>query len=205
MGKLEGGETNLVVVETHPVQYHASIYRAVQSQFGIPVTAIYGSDFIAAGYLDPEFGVAFSWEEPDQSVLEAVLSGGDRRLGRAIHRAWQLGARFDAWSEGYDWSRWRRALEESGLDPSFYAHREKGLFEAFPWSHIDVGVTAAYLRGEWLRTQRGETTSDCAPHKGPCHVCGMQNLGAETCLAKLDELIGLRARGRRSEALRLTP
>ena len=150
-------------------------------------------------------GVAFSWEEPQQSLLEAVLSSGDRRLGQAIHRAWQLGARFDAWSDGFDWRRWRRALEESGLDPSFYAHREKGLFEAFPWSHIDVGVTAAYLRGEWLRTQRGETTSDCAPHKGPCHVCGMQNLGAETCLAKLDELVGLRARGRRSEALRLTP
>ena len=86
-------------------------------------------------------GVAFSWEDPEQSVLEAVLSCGDRRLGRAIHRAWQLGARFDAWSDGYDWSRWQQALEESGLSPAFYAHREKGLFEVLPWSHIDVGVT----------------------------------------------------------------
>ena len=140
-------------------------------------------------------GVGFSWEEPQQSVLEAVLSCGDRRLGRAIHRAWQLGARFDAWSEGYDWSRWQQALEESGLSPTFYAHGDKGLFEVLPWSHIDVGVTAAYLRGEWLRSQRGETTGDCAPNKGRCNVCGVQNLGAEACVAKIAELIDMK-RGR---------
>jgi radical SAM family uncharacterized protein len=151
-------------------------------------------------------GVAFSWEEPEQSLLEAILSCGDRRLGPAIHRAWQRGARFDAWSDGYDWSRWQRALEESGLDPAFYAHREKGLFEMFPWSHIDAGVTAAYLRGEWLKTQRGETTGDCAPHRGPCNVCGVQNLRAETCLTKIAELIEMK-RGQyphRSEPVRIT-
>ncbi len=142
------------------------------------------------------FGVAFSWEEPEQSALEAILSGGDRRLGRAIHRAWQLGARFDAWSEGYDWSRWQQALEESGLSPAFYAYRERGLFEVLPWSHIDVGVTDAYLRGEWLKAQRGETTSDCAPGKGTCNVCGVQNLGAEACLARIAELIEI-SRGAR--------
>jgi radical SAM family uncharacterized protein len=135
-------------------------------------------------------GVAFSWEEPEQSLLEAVMSKGDRRLGRAVYRAWQLGARFDAWSEYYDWPRWRRALEESGLDPSFYAHREPDLFETFPWSHIDIGVTESYLRGEWLKTLRGQTTQDCAPHKGPynCNVCGVQNAGADQCVAEFQEL-----------------
>jgi radical SAM family uncharacterized protein len=141
-------------------------------------------------------GVAFSWEDPEQSVLEAVLSCGDRRLGRAIHRAWQLGAKFDAWSDSYDWSRWQQALEESGLSPAFYAHREKGLFEVLPWSHIDVGITAAYLRGEWLKTQQGKTTGDCAPHKGLCNVCGVQNLGAEACLAQIADLIEMK-RGQR--------
>lgn len=143
-------------------------------------------------------GVAFSWEEPEQSLLEAVLSCGDRRLGRVIHRAWRLGARFDAWSDGYDWSRWRQALEETGLDPGFYAYREKGLFEVFPWSHIDVGVTAAHLRGEWLKTQREETTEDCAPHKGPCHVCGVQDLGADVCLIRIDQLLEAK-RGQRPD------
>jgi radical SAM family uncharacterized protein len=134
-------------------------------------------------------GVAFSWEEPEQSLLEAVISRGDRRLGRAIYRAWQLGARYDAWDERYDWSRWQRAMAEEGLDPAFYAYRERDLFETFPWSHVDIGVTAAYLRGEWQRTFREEPTGDCAPHKGPCNVCGVQNLEAEQCLVKLDELV----------------
>ena len=67
-----------------------------------------------------------------------------------------------------------------------------------PWSHIDVGVTAADLRGEWLKTRRGETTDDCAPHKGPCHVCGVQDLGADVCLIKIDQLVEAK-RGRRPQ------
>ena len=47
----------LAVIESHPVQYHAPVYRAVQRDFGVPVTAIYGSDFSVAGYRDREFGV----------------------------------------------------------------------------------------------------------------------------------------------------
>jgi glycosyltransferase involved in cell wall biosynthesis len=70
----------LSVVETHPVQYHAPVYRAVQ-QFGIPVTALYGSDFSVSGYVDPEFGAAFSWDtnliDGYRSVfLSRVATGG---------------------------------------------------------------------------------------------------------------------------------
>ncbi|MHB8376815.1 MAG: TIGR03960 family B12-binding radical SAM protein [Dehalococcoidia bacterium] len=129
-------------------------------------------------------GVAFTWEDPEHSLLEAVLSRGDRRLGKAIHRAWQAGARFDAWHEHYDWPRWERALQESGLDPEFYAYRERGLREVFPWSHINIGVSESYLRSEWMKTLRGETTADC--HKQPCNVCGVQNQNAEDCLNRFD-------------------
>ncbi|MEX0749640.1 MAG: TIGR03960 family B12-binding radical SAM protein, partial [Dehalococcoidia bacterium] len=94
-------------------------------------------------------GVAFTWEDPEHSLLEAVLSRGDRRLGAAIERAWRAGARFDAWHEHYDWPRWQRALEESDLDPAFFAYRERDLGEKFPWSHINIGVSESYLRNEW--------------------------------------------------------
>jgi hypothetical protein len=50
----------LAVIETHPVQYHAPVYRALQQSFGVPVTAIYGSDFSVAGYRDKEFGTSFA-------------------------------------------------------------------------------------------------------------------------------------------------
>jgi len=52
----------LVVIETHPIQYHAPVYRVLQQQFGVPVTAIYGSDFSVKGYRDKEFGVTFAWD-----------------------------------------------------------------------------------------------------------------------------------------------
>ncbi len=52
----------LAVVETHPIQYHAPIYQMLQARFGIPVTAIYGSDFSVAGYHDPGFGATFAWD-----------------------------------------------------------------------------------------------------------------------------------------------
>ena len=138
-------------------------------------------------------GVEFSWEDPEHSLLEAVISRGDRRLGQVIQRAWQLGCKFDAWHEQQDWGRWQQAFQECGLDPGFYAHRERGLFEKLPWSHIDVGVSEAYLRGQWLKTAKEEATADC--HKEPCNVCGAQRLMAETCLAKVDEL-ARRRRGR---------
>ena len=141
-------------------------------------------------------GVEFSWEDPEDSLLEAVLSRGDRRLGQAILRAWQLGCRFDAWREHLDWDKWQQALAECGLDPAFYAQREPGLFEKLPWSHIDVGVSEAFLRGEWLKAQRGESTPDC--HIQSCNVCGMQHLGAEGCRAKADELALQRGRPRAS-------
>ena len=140
-------------------------------------------------------GVEFSWEDPEDSLLEAVLSRGDRRLGQAILRAWQLGCRFDAWREHLDWAKWQQAFAECGLDPAFYAQPSagRGLFEKLPWSHVDVGVSEAFLRGEWLKAQRGESTPDC--HIQSCNVCGMQHLGAEGCRTKVGELAQQR-RGR---------
>ncbi len=52
----------LAVIDTHPVQYRAPVYRALQERLGVPVTAIYGSDFSVAGYHDPEFQAAFAWD-----------------------------------------------------------------------------------------------------------------------------------------------
>ncbi len=54
--------TGLVVLETHPIQYHAPVYRAVQARFDIPVSVVYGSDFSISGYRDDEFGATFAWD-----------------------------------------------------------------------------------------------------------------------------------------------
>jgi radical SAM family uncharacterized protein len=139
-------------------------------------------------------GVEFTWNDPKESMLEAVLSRGDRRLGNAIHRAWQLGARFDAWGEYHDWRLWEQALAETGLSGEWYAHRERDLWETLPWDHIESGVTAAYLRREWQNTLNHVQTLDC--HREPCNVCGMQNFPAEQCVVKVDELKVARRAGK---------
>jgi glycosyltransferase involved in cell wall biosynthesis len=71
----------LAVIETHPVQYHAPVYRSLQQDCGVPVTAIYGSDFSVSGYQDREFGARFAWDTDLLSgytsvFLSKVAQGG---------------------------------------------------------------------------------------------------------------------------------
>jgi len=71
----------LCVIETHPIQYHAPVWRAVQQEHGIPMTAVYGSDFSVAGYRDPEFETTFRWDTDLLSgyapkFLSRVAEGG---------------------------------------------------------------------------------------------------------------------------------
>jgi len=115
-------------------------------------------------------GIRFSWHDPRTTLLEAALSRGDRRLGRVIHRAWQLGARFDAWDELFDENLWWQAFAEASLDPNFYARRERSLDEVLPWDHIDIGVRKEFLKEEYWRGLRGETTIDC---REGCIGCGV--------------------------------
>jgi glycosyltransferase involved in cell wall biosynthesis len=68
----------LAVVETHPIQYHAPVYRALEQRHGVPVTAIYGSDFSVKGYRDREFGAEFAW---DTDLLGGYTSRFLSRVG----------------------------------------------------------------------------------------------------------------------------
>lgn len=117
-------------------------------------------------------GVQLSWQDPETSLLEAVLSRGDRRLGKVIHRAWQLGCTFDAWSEGFSYQKWLLAFEQAGIDPRFYAHRKRPLDEILPWSHIDVGISPHFLQQEYQRSQEERETPDC--RQGLCQSCGLE-------------------------------
>jgi len=117
-------------------------------------------------------GIKLSWHEPKTTLLEAILSRGDRRLGKVIYRAWQLGSTFDAWDEYFDYTRWLNAFAEAGLEPGFYAHRERSLGELLPWSHIDVGVSNDFLKREYQRAVEGKETPDCRFES--CNACGLE-------------------------------
>jgi len=122
-------------------------------------------------------GINLSWQEPKISLLEAVLSRGDRRLGKVIHRVWRLGSTFDAWSEHFNYENWVRAFADTGLEPAYYAQRERSLDEPLPWAHIDAGLTTSYLKREYQRALKGEETSDC--RHDICNACGLERWQAE--------------------------
>jgi radical SAM family uncharacterized protein len=115
-------------------------------------------------------GLKLNWNNYQETLLEAVLSRGDRRLGAVIHRAWQLGARFDGWSDQFQAEAWRQAFRDTGLEIGFYAWRQRSLEEVFPWDHIDTGVTKRYLAREYEASMRGEIRHDC---REQCYACGI--------------------------------
>ena len=115
-------------------------------------------------------GVDFKYHAPDVSYIEAVFARGDRRLADALEKAYRMGCRMDGWSDQFRYDLWLKAFEECGLDPDFYACRERSTDETLPWDHLDCGVTKAFLKREWEKAQRGEITHDC--RKG-CVGCGV--------------------------------
>lgn len=93
--------------------------------------------------------VAVRTHDPQRSILEGVLSRGDRRLGPVIEAAYRAGARFDGWDECFKYETWLRAFDACGVDPDWYAHRERSYDEVLPWDHIKSGPDREYLEGQY--------------------------------------------------------
>lgn len=114
--------------------------------------------------------VTFNYHDPKLSYLEAVIARGDRRVSRAIIRAWEKGCKFDGWSENFDYDLWIEAFNEVGIDGDFYALRERDIEEVFPWDFIDIGVSKNYLIREYEKAKSEELTRDC---RLGCTGCGI--------------------------------
>ena len=122
--------------------------------------------------------VTYNWHDSDTSFLEAVLARGDRRMCKVLETAWRKGAKLDAWEEYFSLERWLEAFDECGLDPHFYANRQRQQDEVMPWSMISSGVTEAYLWRELQQAKAGVTTPDCRTH---CNGCGANLMVGGTC------------------------
>ena len=115
-------------------------------------------------------GLHLRWNDTDSSEFEGWLSRGDRRLAAVIQRAWELGAKFDAWMDHHHHDSWLQAFEEIGLNPEFYNRRERDIDEVFPWDHIDAAVHKKFLKDDYLMSIKGETRVDC---RDQCFACGI--------------------------------
>ena len=113
--------------------------------------------------------IQYNWHEMETSYIEAVLARGDRRLGKLLETVWRKGGRLDSWSEYFDFERWMEAFAETGIDPDFYALRERPKDEILPWSMIDIGVHPEYLWREREQAYRSVITPDC---RVKCMGCG---------------------------------
>ena len=123
-------------------------------------------------------GVSFSWHGAETSVLEVVLARGDKKLAPVIVRAYELGAKFDSWSEYFSWDIWTQAFADTGVDMQEYIG-EIPEDKVLPWDFIDIGVSKKYLLGQKHLAYQGITTKNC---REGCNGCGANKLGRCTII-----------------------
>jgi radical SAM family uncharacterized protein len=129
---------------------------------------------------DRRYGKAIGYRYHDgrPSIIEGLLSRGDRRVAKVIRAAWADGARFDGWSEHFSFERWERcaaeALAADGVDLAWYTTRERGYAEVLPWDHLDSGLDRDWLWQDWLDAidpAGAAEVDDC--RWTPCFECGV--------------------------------
>lgn len=116
-------------------------------------------------------GIRFNYHDVETSFLEAVFARGDRRLGKALSRAVDLGCRFDGWDEHFSPEKWANAFAETGIDPHYYANRELPLSAPLPWDHLSPGISKRFLLNERRAAYAERTTADC--RGGQCTGCAV--------------------------------
>ena len=88
----------------------------------------------------------------ERSLLEGILTRGDRRVAAAVEEVWRRGARLDAWSEHFDPKLWWATFDDLGIDVASYSQRERPVDEVLPWDHIHVKKGREYLAKELNRS-----------------------------------------------------
>jgi len=115
-------------------------------------------------------GIKLTWNNSQETLIEALLTRGDRRLADIIQSAWSRGARLEGWGEWFNFDAWQEAFEESDLDMDWYARRERPTDELLPWEHISAGLQKKFLVDEYINTYKGGVVDDCREH---CFSCGI--------------------------------
>jgi radical SAM family uncharacterized protein len=122
--------------------------------------------------------VGMRYHDGEPSLVEGLLSRGDRRVGAVIENVWRDGGRFDGWSEHFSFARWMTAAEAAGLDVAWYTTRERDGDEVLPWDHLDSGLDKQWLWDDWQDALGEFEQDDC--RWTPCFDCGVcSNLGTD--------------------------
>lgn len=117
----------------------------------------------------------------ETSFLEAVFARGDRKLNAVILEAHKRGMHFDGWADCFDFDAWMQVFKDLGIDPAFYANRQRSFDEVFPWDHLDYGIKKEFLIEECKRAYASETTPNC---REKCSACGASCFKGGLCVEK---------------------
>ncbi|MGH3436284.1 MAG: TIGR03960 family B12-binding radical SAM protein [Sciscionella sp.] len=119
--------------------------------------------------------IGMRYHDGQPSLVEGLLSRGDRRVGRVIERVWREGGRFDGWTEHFSFRRWMDCaaaeLEPLGVNTNWFTTRERGEHEVLPWDHLDSGLDKEWLWEDWQDAQSEQEQDDC--RWTPCFDCGV--------------------------------
>ena len=134
----------------------------------------------------PSKRISVNYHDAKTSYLEAVFARGDRRLCAVLEQAADWGFHFDGWDDHLDFDRWLDAFAACGIDPDFYATRERQFDEVFPWDHLDYGIRKEFLIEECKRAYQAKTTPNC---REACSGCGSACYGGGVCVEKRENQV----------------
>lgn len=117
--------------------------------------------------------ISYKYHDAKTSYMEGVFARGDRRLSKVILEAWEQGAKFDGWSDFFDYENWIAALNKCNINPDFYVTRERDFNEKLSWDHINSGATKKFLVTEYEKAIKEDFTVDC--RRDNCSACGVCN------------------------------
>ena len=119
--------------------------------------------------------IGMRYHDGEPSLVEGLLSRGDRRVGAVIEKVWRDGGRFDGWSEHFSFARWMTAADEvltpQGVSVAWYTTRERFEDEILPWDHLDSGLDKQWLWDDWQDSLTEFEQDDC--RWTPCFDCGV--------------------------------
>lgn len=115
-------------------------------------------------------GVSLKWHDPKATLVEGIVSRGDRRIGAVIEQVWRDGGTFQEWSEHFDLDRWMKALDDHGMTVEDLVYRHRGEGETLPWDHLSAGLHKDFLWQDWQDSLAEVGLEDC--RWIPCYDCG---------------------------------
>ncbi|MFZ6003854.1 MAG: TIGR03960 family B12-binding radical SAM protein [Actinomycetota bacterium] len=115
-------------------------------------------------------GVQLKWHDTRASLVEGLVSRGDRRLAPVIENVWRAGGTFQEWSEHFQLELWTKAMADHGLDMDWYCHRHRTEDEVLPWDHLSAGLHKDFLWQDWRDALEELGLEDC--RWTPCYDCG---------------------------------